>query len=60
MIKAVFTISLRHKVIIGAAVVYLFMAATILGSYYFMRSLEQKIGYLEDVSKVEESVLEIR
>lgn len=54
------TISLRHKVIVGATVVYLFMAATILGSYFFTQSLEQKISYLEDISKLEESVLEIR
>ncbi|MCA1961223.1 MAG: hypothetical protein LDL33_10540 [Desulfomonile sp.] len=60
MFSALFSISLRRKVIIGASVVYLFMAATILGSYYFAKSLEQKIGYLEDVSKLEESVLEIR
>ncbi len=60
MNESFFSISLRHKVIIGAAVVYLFMAATILGSYYSMQSLERKIGYLEDVSKIEESVLEIR
>ncbi len=60
MFSALFTISLRHKVIIGAAVVYLFMTATILGSYYSMRSLEDKISYLENVSKLEESVLEIR
>ncbi|MFH0958075.1 MAG: histidine kinase dimerization/phospho-acceptor domain-containing protein, partial [Pseudomonadota bacterium] len=52
--------SLRHKVIIGVAGIYLFMAATIFGSYYFMRSLEIKIGYLEEISKVEEAALEIR
>ncbi|MBI5251829.1 MAG: hypothetical protein HY912_20240 [Desulfomonile tiedjei] len=60
MFSALRSISLRHKVIIGAAVVYLFMTATILGSYYTMRSLEEKISYLENVSKLEESVLEIR
>jgi two-component system, NtrC family, sensor kinase len=60
MFSALLSISLRRKVIIGAAVVYLFMTATILGSYYSMRSLEEKISYLENVSKLEESVLEIR
>jgi signal transduction histidine kinase len=60
MLSALYSISLRRKVIIGAAVVYLFMTATILGSYYSMRSLEDKISYLENVSKLEESVLEIR
>jgi len=60
MFQSLFAISLRRKVIIGATVVYLFMVATILGSYYFTRSLEHKISYLEDVSKLEESVLEIR
>ena len=54
------SLSLRHKVVIGATVLYLFMAATILASYYFTRSLEQKISYIADVSKLEESVLEIR
>ncbi len=53
-------LSLRHKVILGVAAVYLFMAATIVGSYYFMKSLEEKIGYLEEISKVEEAALEIR
>lgn len=52
--------SLRHKVILGVAAVYLFMTATIIGSYYFMKSLEEKIGYLEEISKVEEGALEIR
>ncbi|HMK36411.1 MAG TPA: ATP-binding protein [Desulfomonilaceae bacterium] len=53
-------ISIRHKVIIAVAALYLFMTAGLLGSYYFMHQLEDKIGYLEDVSKLEESVLEIR
>ncbi len=53
-------LSIRHKVIIGVAALYVFMAAGILGSYYFMHELEGKIGYLEDISKLEESVLEIR
>lgn len=53
-------ISLRQKVILGVAAVFLFMAATILGSYYFMKSLEEKISYLEEISKVEEAALEIR
>ncbi len=52
--------SIRHKIIIAFAAVYLFMAASFLGSYYFMRQSEEKIVYLEDVSKMEESVLEIR
>ncbi len=52
--------SIRHKVIIGVGAVYLFMAATIMGSYYFMRQLELKVSILEDVSKLEESVLEVR
>ncbi len=52
--------SLRQKVVVGVAAVYLLMASTIFGSYYFMRSLEQKIGYVEDISKMEEAVLEMR
>lgn len=52
--------SIRHKIIIGVGAVYLFMAATIMGSYYFMRQLERKVSILEDVSKLEESVLEVR
>lgn len=53
-------LSIRHKVIIGVGAVFLFMAATIMGSYYFMRQLEHKVSILEDVSKLEESVLEVR
>ncbi len=53
-------LSIRRKIIIAFAAVYLFMAASFLGSFYFMRQLEEKIAYLEDVSKLEESVLEIR
>jgi two-component system NtrC family sensor kinase len=53
-------ISIRHKVVIAFILVYLFMAAGILGSWYFMHQLEGKISYLEDVSKLEESVLEVR
>ena len=53
-------LSIRHKVIIAVAALYVFMAAGILGSYYFMHELEEKISYLEDISKLEESVLEIR
>ncbi len=52
--------SLREKVVMGVAAMYFLMAATIFGSYYFMRSLEQKIGYVEDISKMEEAVLEMR
>ncbi len=53
-------LSIRHKVIIAVAALYVFMATGILGSYYFMHELEEKISYLEDISKLEESVLEIR
>ena len=52
--------SIRYKIIIAFAAVYLFMAASFMGSYYFMQQLGQKIVYLEDVSKLEESVFEIR
>ena len=53
-------LSIRHKLIIAVAALYVFMSAGILGSYYFMHQLEEKISYLEDISKLEESVLEIR
>lgn len=53
-------LSIRHKVIVAVAALYLFMTAGLLGSYYFMHELEDKISYLEDVSRLEESVLEIR
>ncbi|MGC8659955.1 MAG: ATP-binding protein [Desulfomonilaceae bacterium] len=53
-------ITLRHKVILGMAAVFLFMGATIVGCYYSMYSLEDKIGYLEEISKVEEAALEMR
>ncbi len=52
--------SVRQKVFIGVVTVYLFMAATILGSHYLMERLGGKIAVLEDVGKLEESVLEIR
>jgi two-component system, NtrC family, sensor kinase len=58
MIKPV--LSIRHKVITAFMLLFLFMTASILGSYYFMQQLEEKITYLEDVSKFEESVLETR
>lgn len=54
------SLSIRHKAIIGAIASYLFMAATVVSSYYFIHQLESKIGYLEDLSKLEESVLESR
>ncbi len=53
-------LSIRHKIIISVAALYLFMGASLFGAYYFMHRLDDKIGYLEDVSKLEESVLEIR
>jgi two-component system, NtrC family, sensor kinase len=52
--------SIRHKVAIAVTALYLFMAASLLGSYYFMHQLEEKISFLEDISKLEESVLETR
>jgi len=57
---AVAVVSIRQKVIASVAALYFFMAAGIFGSYYFMHQLEEKIAYLEDVSKLEESVLEVR
>jgi len=45
---------------IAVAALYLLMAVSVLGGYYFMQQLEDKMGYLEDVSKLEESVLETR
>jgi len=53
-------LSIRQKLIIAVAALYVFMSAGILGSYYFMHQLEEEISYLEDISKLEESVLEIR
>jgi len=52
--------SVRQKVFTGVVAVYLFMAATILGSHLLMERLGGKIAVLEDVGKLEESVLEIR
>lgn len=52
--------SVRQKVFVGVVAVYLFMAATILGSHFLMERLGGKISVLEDVGKLEESVLEIR
>jgi signal transduction histidine kinase len=52
--------SIRRKLLIAIGALYVFMTGSILGSYYFMHLLEEKIAYLEDISKLEESVLEIR
>lgn len=54
------SLSIRHKAIIAAIASYLFMAATVAGSYYFIHQLESKISYLEDLNKLEEAVLEAR
>jgi len=54
------SLSIRYKVAASVGLLYLFMASSVLGSYYFMHTLEGKMSYLEDVSKLEESVLEIR
>jgi signal transduction histidine kinase len=45
---------------VAVTALYALMAVSLLGSYYFMHQLEDKIGYLEDMSKLEESVLETR
>ncbi len=52
--------SIRHKTIIAMLAVYLFMAASMAGSYYLMLQLEKKIDLLEVIGRLEESVLEIR
>ncbi len=52
--------SIRHKTIIAVIALYLILAFSFVGSHYFMKQLEDKLGYLEDVSKLEEAVLEIR
>ena len=53
-------LSIRHKVILSVAALYVFMGACLTCAYYYMRLLEGKTAYLEDVSRLEESVLEIR
>ena len=53
-------LSIRHKVIISVTAIYVFMAVSGLGAYCFMLRLEEKIGNLENVSKLEEAVLEMR
>lgn len=53
-------LSIRQKVMVAVTALYALMAVSLLGSYYFMHQLEEKIGYLEDMSKLEESVLETR
>lgn len=52
--------SIRQKTIIAVIALYLILALSFVGSHYFMKQLEDKLGYLEDVSKLEEAVLEIR
>jgi two-component system, NtrC family, sensor kinase len=53
-------LSIRQKVLIAVAALYMLLAASVLGSYYFVNQLEDKTSYLEDLSKLEESVLETR
>jgi len=53
-------LSIRQKVMVAVTALYALLAISLLGSYYFMHQLEDKIGYLEDMSKLEESVLETR
>lgn len=53
-------LSIRHKITVAVIALYIFMGAGALGSYYYMYQLEGKISYLEELSKLEESVLEIR
>ncbi|MEJ2719189.1 MAG: histidine kinase dimerization/phospho-acceptor domain-containing protein [Deltaproteobacteria bacterium] len=52
--------SIRRKLVIGMAGVIVFMGAAMLGSLYWMRSLQEKMRNLEAVSRFEESVLEMR
>jgi signal transduction histidine kinase len=53
-------LSIRQKVIASVTALYVCMGGSFLGAYYLMHGLEDKINYLEDISKLEESVLEIR
>lgn len=52
--------SIRRKLVIGVAGVIVFMGAAMLGSFYWMRSLQDKMGNLEAISRFEESALEMR
>ncbi|MFH1113680.1 MAG: ATP-binding protein [Pseudomonadota bacterium] len=52
--------SIRQKLVMGVAVIILLMAAAFLATFYWMRSFQEKIGNLETVSRLEESVLEMR
>ncbi len=52
--------SIRQKLMIGVSVIILLMAAAFLATFYWMRSLQEKIGNLETISRLEESVLEMR
>ncbi len=53
-------LSIRHKLVLGVVVILLFMGGVFLASHYWMSSLQEKIGYLETISKFEASILEMR
>ena len=53
-------LSIREKLVVGVAVIFLFMGGGFLATYYWVSSLQEKIGYLETISRFEASVLEMR
>lgn len=53
-------LSIRQKLVIGVAMIFLFMGGAFLATYYWVGSLQEKIGYLETISRFEASVLEMR
>ncbi len=55
-----YNFSIRQKLVIGVAVIILLMTAAILATFYWMRSLQEKMWNLETISRFEESVLEMR
>lgn len=52
--------SIRQKLVLGVTVILLFMGGAFLATYYWMSSLQERIGFLETISRFEASVLEMR
>jgi two-component system NtrC family sensor kinase len=53
-------LSIRHKLVVGVTAIFLFMGGDFLTTYYWVSSLQERIGYLETISRFEASVLEMR
>lgn len=58
--KVTLSLSIRQKLVVGVTAIFLFMGGDFLMTYYWVSSLQERIGYLETISRFEASVLEMR